>query len=171
MSERDSSIPAARSLVWVMVSVVLSFLIAIGAAQYLQRAISTRANDIVSNAMPSVKLLSAARGNLRKIEIAVQHGDAQLESHVAEARENIEEELVAYMALPFFPHERSLFAAVPSGIVKLDADYSAWRSSRKPETLTALRSDFADVDSARALDPFRRRTGRAARSRDRARTR
>lgn len=154
MSERDSSLAAARSLVWVIASVVFAFLVATIAAQYLQRAISTRASEIISNAMPSVKLLSAARGDLRNMEIGVVHDGPDPASRIAEARHNIEEELSSYRALPFFPDERPIFGHVTNGIAKLDADFAAWRESPTASTQAPLSSDFANVDTAleRAID-------------------
>lgn len=154
MSERDSSLSAARSLVWVIATVVLAFLIAAIAAQYLQRAISTRASEIISNAMPSVKLLSAARGNLRKMEIGVVHDGPGSASRIAAARHNIEEELSSFRALPFFPDERMIFSHVSEEMARLDTDYAAWRNSPSDGARASLSSDFADVDAAleRAID-------------------
>jgi signal transduction histidine kinase len=154
MSERDSSLSAARSLVWVIASVVFAFLVAAIAAQYLQRAISTRASEIISNAMPSVKLLSAARGDLRKMELGVIHDGTGRASRVAEARHDIEEELSSFRALPYFPDERLIFQHVSDELAKLDGDYAAWRSSPTADGQTTLRTDFANVDAAleRAID-------------------
>lgn len=154
MSERESSISAARALVWVIVAVVFAFLVAVTAAEHLQRAVSTRANEIISNAMPSVKLLSAARGDLRDMEIAVAHGDDNGPSRVASARHSIEEEVASYLALPFFPKEPPIFAPVQLGLTKLDNDLAAWRSSPTADALTKLQSDFTTVDAAieRAID-------------------
>src|SRR5574338_208069 len=154
MSERGSSLSAARSLVWVIASVVFAFLVAAIAAQYLQRAISTRASLIISNAMPSVKLLSAARGDLRKMEIGIVHDGPNPSSMVAEARHDIEAELSSYRALPFFPDERPIFGHVTNSLAKLDIDYAAWRESPTASTQAPLSSDFANVDAAleRAID-------------------
>jgi signal transduction histidine kinase len=147
MLERDSSLSAARSLVWVIVSVVVAFLVAAGAAHLLQRAIATRVSNIVSNAMPSVKLLSAARGHLRQMELGIGDGATPHESRIAMARQSVEEELTSFVALPYFPQERSLFLPVLDGMKKLDADYAAWSSSHAAGALATVRSDFEAIDA------------------------
>lgn len=137
-----------------MASVVLAFIAATVTAQHVQSAIATRTSDIISNAMPSVKLLSAARGDLHRMERGVDHDAAgaqdraALEPGITAARQDMDEAVTSYLALPFFPQERPLFAPVASGIAKLDADRAAWRSSRAPGALATLRSDFIAVDAA-----------------------
>ncbi len=154
MAGRDVSISAARWLVGVMTSVVLAFVVATLTAQHVQSAIAARASDIIGNAMPSVKLLSAARGDLHRMEHDVEHeaagaeDRAALESEIAVARQDMAEAVTSYLTLPFFPQEQSLFAPVANGIAKLDAEHAAWRSSRSPGGLAALRSDFIAVDAA-----------------------
>ncbi|HEU0033643.1 MAG TPA: HAMP domain-containing sensor histidine kinase [Kofleriaceae bacterium] len=129
-------------------SVVLAFVVAAAAAQYVQREITTPVNDIVSNAMPSVKLLSAARGHLREIELGVDADATPPDPRIAMARRNLDEELTSYRALPPFPHERALFQPVLDDMTKLDADYAAWSATHAATVLAALRFDFETVDAA-----------------------
>lgn len=154
MAGPDSSVSAARWLVAVMASVVLAFVAATVTAQHVQSDIAVRASDIIGNAMPSVKMLSAARGDLHRMERDIEHDAAgapdraTLGSDIAIARQDMDKEVASYLALPFFPHERSLFAPVAGGIAKLDADRAAWTSSRDPGVLASLRSDFTAFDAA-----------------------
>ena len=54
-----------------MASVVLAFTIATVVTEHYERAVADRAEDMIGNAMPSVQMLSSARGSLRTLENAV----------------------------------------------------------------------------------------------------
>ena len=153
MATHDSPLSAARWLVAVAASVVVAFVAATSIAQWVQRAITTRANDIIDNAMPSVKLLSAARGDVERMERAIARATAtgDLPGYLAaadEARQNIEEEVASYRALPYFPREPALFAPVTAALGALDHDYAAWKAAPSPALLHDLRRDAAAVDTA-----------------------
>jgi signal transduction histidine kinase len=147
-----SYVSAARWLVAVMASVVLAFLVAAVTAQHFEAAIASRANDIIANVMPSVRLLSAARGDLRRLESELETQPSarpeQPGRRASAARQDIDEVLAAYLALPFFPQERPIFAHVTENLALLDHDRAAWESSRDPAALATLRSDIALVDKA-----------------------
>lgn len=152
MASRDTSISAARWLVGVTTAVVVAFVVASLVAQYVQNAIVGRSGLLVTNAMPSVKFLSAVRGNVRTIELEVERGtDDEDERPAAQARaetarQNIEEELASYEALPYFPHEHDLFTPVIQALAELDGHYAAWKASPDMATLDALQADCALVD-------------------------
>lgn len=155
MPGRDpASFSAARWLVGVTAGVVLAFLAAAGIAQAVQHAITSRATGIISNAMPSVKFLSAARGDLHQLERDVEHVGASeaervaFERQAASARQDLDQELAAFRALPFFPHERALARHVSEGLAVLDAHYATWKAMPNPTTLALLRADIALVDTA-----------------------
>jgi len=151
---RASSVSAARWLVAVLASVVLAFLVSAIAAQHLEGSIATRANDIIANAMPSVRLLSAARGDLRRLESEIEDAQATLLEQPAPraaanaARQDLDEALAAYLALPFFPEERPIFAHVTENLAIMDQDRATWDASRDPPALARLRKDIALVDKA-----------------------
>jgi signal transduction histidine kinase len=151
-ASRDTSISAARWLVGVTTAVVIAFVVASLVAQYVQNAIVGRSGMLVTNAMPSVKFLSAVRGNVRTLELEVERGtDAEGERRAAQARaeaarQNIAQELASYEALPYFPHEHDLFTPVIEALAALDADYAAWKASPDLATLDAVQADCALVD-------------------------
>lgn len=136
-----------------MGGVVIAFLAATLTAQQIESAIAKRTHDLIGNAMPSVKYLSAARGHLFAIDRYVERisdGSADrpaLQQETAAARRNIEAVIDVYLALPFFPSERDLFAPVTDGLAELDRNYQTWIASPSPEALASLRRDIADVDA------------------------
>src|SRR5690348_10923042 len=79
MASRDPSIIAARWLVGVSAVVVAAFVFAAWLAQDVQHAIVARSDELVTNAMPSIKMLSTVRGNLRAMarEVGRETTDAQ----------------------------------------------------------------------------------------------
>jgi signal transduction histidine kinase len=134
-----------------MACVAVSFLGATLASEHLENAIARRANDIVGNAMPSVKMLSAARGKLRELEQDIEHAAAGARSRERReradaARHDIDHALASYVALPFFPDEKSLYAHVSSRLQTLDENRAAYDASHAPELLHTLLNDFAAVD-------------------------
>lgn len=149
------SVSAARWLVGVMVSVVVAFLLATLAAQHLDGAVATRANDIIANAMPSVQLLSSARGNLRRLEHAFEaaastDASAKLQSEVESLRRDLDEALASYAALPFFSDEPAQYAQVLQVLATLDRDRASWSLAPglTADALGKLREDFSRVDEA-----------------------
>lgn len=151
---RQSGMSTARWLVGVTAGVALAFIAAAVISQNVQSAITRRAGDIIGNAMPSVKFLSTARGQLNQIERDLERsgtGESErraFEAHATTARQYIEEELASYEALPFFPHERVLFAPVSEALAAFDTDYARWTTSPDPATVAALRLDIALLDTA-----------------------
>jgi signal transduction histidine kinase len=140
-------------LVGVTAGVAVAFIAAAVIAQGVQSAITRRASDIIGNAMPSVKLLSTARGQVNQIARELERIDTDeerraFETHTATARQNIDEELASYEALPFFPHERSVFAHVSDALTTFDSHYAIWKASPSPAALATLRSDLALLDTA-----------------------
>ncbi len=154
MASRDPSISAARWLVGVSAGVVVAFIVAALLAQYVQNAIVGRTGDLVTNAMPSVKALTAARGSLHAMdrdferEAVDERERAAVQTRATTDRQNLDEEIATYTALPFFPHEPELFAHVTDALAFLDAHYAAWKASPSPATLATLRADAALVDMA-----------------------
>ncbi len=154
MASRDPAVSAARWLVGVSAGVVLSFIAATAIAQSVQRAITSRATDMVTNAMPSVKFLSAARGDLHRMERDVEHAEtseserAEYEGYALAARQDIDEALATYTSLPFFPHEKALFGHLSEALAVLDTHYAAWKATPNSTTLATLRSDVTLVDNA-----------------------
>ncbi|HEY1553524.1 MAG TPA: HAMP domain-containing sensor histidine kinase [Kofleriaceae bacterium] len=143
---KSPSVSAARWMVGVMASVVLAFLLATAASQYVENAIASRAHDIIANAMPSVEKLSAARGHLHRLERLTERGAPPAD--LAEPRQDLEQALVSYAAVPFFHDERMLYEHVSENLAVLDRDRAAYATAPTPALLHQLRGDFALVDQA-----------------------
>jgi signal transduction histidine kinase len=149
------SVSAARWLVGVIASIVLCFTLATAVAEHLESAIAGRANDIVANAMPSVQMLSAARGNLRRLEADLdRYGGLPADQRLAlrdrilATRQDIDGTLAEYTALPFFPRERGLYVHVEDALADLDAALPGYVSAREPATLAKLHHGFDILDEA-----------------------
>lgn len=154
MATRDPSIVAARWLVGVSAGVVAAFVVATLLAQHVQGAIVVRSDELVANAMPSVKVLSTTRGNLHAMMRDIERGVAnaqnlrELEVTADSDLRDIDGEIASYKELPFFPHEQALFAQVNDALASLAATYGAWKVTPGPSTLAALRADATLVDEA-----------------------
>jgi signal transduction histidine kinase len=152
MASRDPSIMAARWLVGVSAVVVAAFIVAAWLAQDVQRAIVARSDELVTNAMPSIKMLSTVRGNLRAMvrETVRETTDAQQLAEVTASADatlrDIDEEIASYKRNPFFPHERELFAPVEDAVASLAVHYAAWKAAPGPTTLGAFLADVALLD-------------------------
>ena len=149
------SVSAARWLVGVIASIVLCFTFASAVGEHLESAIAGRAGDIVANAMPSVQLLSAARGELRQLEASVDRyaeasAELRLELHdrIRATRENIDGKLAAYKALPFFSQERDIFAPVDEALTGRDTSLPAYATQPAPAALAKLHHQFDMLDEA-----------------------
>ncbi len=118
----------ARMLAGVMVLVVLSFVSVSFIARTRGRAIGRDIDGVVRNALPSVQQLTAARGDVRRLDTLVRDYADSAGSGVPEPsleditalRARLDSALVAYFALPSFPGERALSSAVPDELSDLD---------------------------------------------------
>src|SRR6185503_16442332 len=152
MAPRDPSIIAARWLVGVSAGVVAAFLVAALLVQNVQGAIVERSDELVVNAMPSVKMLSTVRGNLRAMAHEVTRDTvnaqqvAEVEASADAELRDIDEEIASYKENPFFPHERALFSRVNDALSSLKSHYTAWKAAPGPTTLAAFLADVALVD-------------------------
>jgi signal transduction histidine kinase len=152
MASRDPSILAARWLVGVSAVVVAAFVFAALLAQDVQRAIVARSDELVTNAMPSIKMLSTVRGNLRAMvrELGRETKDAQQLAEVKASADStlrdIDDEIANYKENPFFPRERELFAPLSDALDSLAVHYAAWKAAPGPTTLAAFLADVEIVD-------------------------
>ena len=152
MAPRDPSIIAARWLVGVSAVVVAAFIVASWLSQDVQGAIVKRSDELVTNAMPSIKMLSTVRGNLRSMarELVRETNDArqmaEVEATADAALRDIKEEIATYKQNPFFPHERELFAPVEDAVVSLADRYAAWKAAPGPATFSAFLASAALAD-------------------------
>lgn len=149
----SASVPAARLLVGVIAGVVLCFVAAAAFVQYHERAITGRASLIISNAMPSVQLLSAARGDVHDLDrelVRYPNADegerVRLRERATMLRNDLEADIASYRALPFFPDERQLFAPVEKQLATVDRDLA--RLETDPSVVASLRSRLHVLDGA-----------------------
>jgi signal transduction histidine kinase len=122
------SVRLSRMLVVLMGLVVLSFLAASGAGLLRGRTIDRDLGGIVDNAMPSVVLLSSARGDLHRLDgytdayaDAAAEGVALPVEPIARYRRDIESALEQYRALPSFTAERETGEPLPARLSAVDA--------------------------------------------------
>jgi signal transduction histidine kinase len=142
-------------MVGVMASVVLAFALATIVTEYYERTVADRADDIVGNAMPSVQMLSMARGDLRTLEneledYATASGTARSEmlGDIGSIRQNFEESLAAYASLPFFTNERELYAHVDEDRRQLDHTIDHFLAQPDEHAIARLHHEIDLVDSA-----------------------
>ncbi|MGE3544503.1 MAG: ATP-binding protein, partial [Kofleriaceae bacterium] len=150
-----ASVSAARWLVGVLACVVLCFLAATAVGEYMESTIAGRANLIIGNAMPSVQMLTTARGNLRQLELALERYATipsdqrpELRDRIAATRQDIGAALSSYVALPFFADEPELYAHVQEGIAGLDAQLKDVLSQPAPAGVDHIHHAFGIVDEA-----------------------
>jgi signal transduction histidine kinase len=108
--------------------VVASFLSALVAGRFRSTTIDRDLDGIVKNAMPSVALLSSARGDLHRLD---SYADALVDAAAASVaipveplgryRQSIDDTLESYRRLPLFPGERELRAELVARLQALDA--------------------------------------------------
>jgi hypothetical protein len=152
MASRDPSVIAARWLVGVSAVVVAAFVVATWLAQDVQGAIVQRSDELVTNAMPSVKMLSTVRGKVREMarEVGRETTDAEqladVQASADAALRDVNEAIASYRQSPFFPHERELFAALDDAIASLAHHYAAWKAAPGPATHAAFLADVGLVD-------------------------
>jgi len=151
----SATVSAAKWLVGVMVSVVLAFAVATVVTEYYERAVADRAEDIIGNAMPSVQMLSSARGDLRVLENDLERfvnapaaSRSELRDDISSIRQNLEESLDTYVSLPFFPAERELYTHVEQDRSTLDRSIEAVLAAPDEETLSHLHHQIDLIDAA-----------------------
>ncbi|MEO6576325.1 MAG: ATP-binding protein [Polyangiaceae bacterium] len=120
-----SRAPAPRVLVYLTLATIALLVGANLCAQHLTATVDESALGIASNAAPSLRHLSNARGRVGAIthaaHLTIEAGvpiDAQ---QVKGAEEELEGDLANYVALPHFPGEAELFEIVKRTIAALEA--------------------------------------------------
>jgi len=117
--------------------------------------VAARAEDMIGNAMPSVQMLSIARGDLRTLENDLErYADVLpvtrpgMRDDISSLRQNFEESLATYAALPFFPKEQQLYAFVERDRDELDRSIDAFLTAPDEQGLTHVRHLIDVVDAA-----------------------
>jgi signal transduction histidine kinase len=115
-------------LITLMGLIVLSFLTAFAAARLRGSTIDRDLDGIVHDAMPSVVLLSSARGDLHRLDgYAGAYVDSAVEDTaipaepLARYRQAVDSAFARYRALPSFADEQELDDQVPPRLSALDA--------------------------------------------------
>jgi signal transduction histidine kinase len=118
----------ARMLVGLMVLVVLSFVSVFLVALSRGRQVNRQVNDIVEDALPGVEQLTAARGDLRRLDtFARDYADFAETTEIVppgdtlrRERAKLDERLAIYSALPKLPATLVLSDAIPGELADLD---------------------------------------------------
>ena len=157
--EPPRSVTTARRLVALQLFVVIAFLLATGISQYVEHGATGRVELITGNAMPSVHLLSLARGDLRELDrdlerypTSTPEQRADLAHAIAIDRRNAEASLASYEQLPSFAGEGRLYAVARRAVKALsdlDTRVAAIGSPASP----VLDQAHRDIDTAdRAIE-------------------
>jgi signal transduction histidine kinase len=124
-------------LLGIMALVVLSFVSVFFLAVSRGRLTGRDIDGIVNNALPSVEELTAARGDLRRLDAfsrdsadSVTAGEPRPPAEaVAGLRRDLDESLAAYFELPMFPGERELSSGVAGQLADLDRAIAALQAA------------------------------------------
>jgi signal transduction histidine kinase len=161
MGERSSRWTAAttsgRLLVGVSAAVVVSFLVATALSQRLAARIDDGAQSIITNAMPSVQYLSAARTDLHRLDAAAERyaaarmsGDAPDSTWLDVPRRDLNSAIETYLALPFYAGEREMYKGTADAIAHLDEEIGALKALRtgtgSSQQLRQVRDATVQVD-------------------------
>jgi signal transduction histidine kinase len=120
-----------------MLGVVVSFVAATALSQSEQGKIDVQVDDIVGNAMPSVRSLSLARIDLHRLDaqllelVIARHATNDDLDTVDRLRSGMRSPLEDYLTQPFFPAERSMYdELVAKDLAKLDGALARIREVR-----------------------------------------
>jgi signal transduction histidine kinase len=149
------SISAARWMLAVISAVVLAFLIETAVTQHVESSISSRTQDIVSHAMPSVRLLTRALATLDRLDFDLDQYAAVPEdrrsgfrNQITADRRDVDREFTAYAKLPRYPNEPALFAAVQAERNDLDDLLDAALAGRNPMLLASVHQKLDSVQQS-----------------------
>lgn len=148
-----------RLLVAVSAAVVVSFLAATWVSQRHAIRIDEAAESIITNAMPSVQYLGAARTDLHRLDAAAERyaaarvaGEALDPTLLEEPRRDLDKALEIYLALPFYPEEREIYRGTAAAIAHLDEEIGRMKALRTSTSetisarLAALSAATAQID-------------------------
>lgn len=151
-----ASVAAARWLVGVTSGVVLLFVASTAISQHIDSAIAGRTDLLVSNAMPSIQMLSVARGQLRVLENDVEQAEratspddrAAIGRRIAALKDDIAAAVSTYSSLPYFPAERPFAERARSALSELDRNLVAFSRSPDGAHVTSLHQQIDQFDDA-----------------------
>ncbi|MGH7272826.1 MAG: Tar ligand binding domain-containing protein, partial [Polyangiaceae bacterium] len=113
---QGSVIALARWQLIVMAGIVLLFLASTLPGALGSRDTESDVDALIGNALPSVQLISAARGDLNRLDSSLERyvrartpADRASPETLDTYRQNVDAAIAAYLAFPFFPGEQSLF--------------------------------------------------------------
>src|SRR4051812_37430358 len=119
--------PKPWSFAIAIFGVVVCFVAATVFSQQQEQAIGDSSQSIATNAMSSIEHLAAVRAELRQMQLfavdyASHDGDRRTAAlaKLATARENVDHDMHAYLALPEYPGEAPLSLDARSAIHRVD---------------------------------------------------
>jgi signal transduction histidine kinase len=145
-----------RSLLIAFCLAILCFISSTLYSQRSSRAIDRRAQSIATIAMPSIKRLSAARGDLRGLRVGLERyarsPQVELRRELDAARARIDNEVQAYLLLPVYPGELELQQELHKALVHVDRDVDTLLTRAEQGTiaspLDAVAPSEASLDRA-----------------------
>jgi len=163
-----ASVSEAKWLVGVMASVVLAFALATLFTERYEQAVEDRAQEITGKAMPSLQMISVARGNLRGLEndlerlaAVPQELQANVAGDVMAARRELDDSLAAYNAVPYLPGEHELYLEVDRARDALESTIDVFLAQPTAEALAQVHHEVDLVDGAiQNIVEFDARAGR-----------
>lgn len=118
-----------RPLLIAFMLAIASFFASTLYSQRSSRAIDAAAQSIASNAMPSIEHLSAARTDLRTLWIDLhpylRPSDVAERKVIEETRARVDAEIDAYLALPTYAGERSMWQKLQHDLAQVDRTVAA----------------------------------------------
>ncbi len=160
LRRRPSTLALARLLAATMIGVVAAFLSVAGVGAWTSRKVDSSVTGIIDNAMPSVRYLSIARGDLHKLDLeagrlALNHGDdgPTRVATLYASRTAVDEALDHYILLPTFEGEPAIRDRMLGELRSLDTEIAGFidavdRGDRGevPSQLSKTRARAARID-------------------------
>ena len=154
-SRSSQSVSAARWLVAVIASVVLCFTVANAVGEHLAHAIAARANDISTDAMPSVQILTTAQREVQQIDLemdryamAPPEQRSELRARITSVRKDVAASVASYAALPLFPGEPPLQADLENTLADLDHALADYFSNGQSKSLANVHTQLDLTEEA-----------------------
>jgi signal transduction histidine kinase len=144
-------VTSARLLVGLTVSVVVGFVLCTAISQRIEHENARSTTQIVTKAMPAVRLMSTVRDELRELSIDLaargENTPSQLVRIIADHRRNMDAALASYQELGFFTGEHALYSPLAALWPQLDAQLAAITPSSPAYEVADVDDTIAHIDN------------------------
>ncbi|MFL5394991.1 MAG: hypothetical protein ACJ79G_19360, partial [Myxococcales bacterium] len=121
------TLPSASLVFAVLIATMLGFGASMAYSHHVASSLDENAESIATDAAPAIEHLSAARGDLLRIQLAavsalrrLNEGTSLDRAPFADALSRLHRELDAYGALPFYPDERQHYLELDEAARSVD---------------------------------------------------